>query len=80
MDEVCRSALSVANAACECALRLPEADMAINFGITRYHNDYSPWDTRLTEFFDAGDLLSVSRERLDKLLSHFSATHTRLGT
>ena len=80
VDEVCRSALSVANAACECALRLPEADMAINFGITRYHNDYSPWDTRLTEFFDAGDLLSVSRERLDKLLSHFSATHTRLGT
>jgi len=35
--------------------------MAVNFGGERYHSDFLPWEGRLTEFFDAGRLVSVSR-------------------
>ena len=43
------------------AFRLPQPDMAVNFGQDRYHTDFLPWEGRLTEFFDAGRLVSASR-------------------
>ena len=49
---------SLEAARCSCACT--QADMAINFGAERYHNDFLPWDARLTEFFDAGGLATVS--------------------
>mmetsp|Transcript_91476 Transcript_91476/g.133747 ORF Transcript_91476/g.133747 Transcript_91476/m.133747 type:complete len:85 (+) Transcript_91476:2-256(+) len=65
---------------CDCDLRFPEADIAVNFGAERYHNDFLPWESRLTEYFDGGALASISSEELDALLARFSASHVRLGT
>ncbi|EKX45092.1 hypothetical protein GUITHDRAFT_109137 [Guillardia theta CCMP2712] len=64
---------------CSCSVRLPEPEMAISFGPAFILPDYNPWQTRLTEFFEGGELKRVKLADLEAILLRFSSSEVRVG-